>query len=454
MQLCACAWQVQFAYPPNHVMQMVECVFMLTALQAKRVREDGYALQCACVLHDDEVNDRLHWPYNADLRVNRYTVNVPSRSHQFKMGRSVRDSAASIGLLCREGLNRLYLAGIDTRKFSIAVRLVRKRTVDEMLALTITQTASFGDSMQRVLSITKSVGGAADDDDLIFESADRLVLRCPLSGERIACPARYAQCKGLRCFDLTAFLTLAEQSRKWQCPAACACVGPVTELRIDPWIYGIVNQLAAEGRVDDEVEFNSEGQWRVIEKDAPWRDPPCAVLGGLARFPQPIAAVGNVGGTGLKRKAELQPMRPASRAKNSIIDLTVDAENPATLPSADLLAFVEQAEKAAENAVSQAAARVLDAMAVEAAAVVNREKLERDITLLRREQAEAYAAARAGGGSTSSNVSHKVSRAPSSPGGDLHSGRMLVAQQWGGGQQLADGAVDQLRTTTPEVLPN
>ena len=72
-------------------------------------------------MHDDEVA-RVHWPCHAELYVNRYIQSVPPRSFESKMGRSDRDREAWIAPFCREGTNRIYIACMDDRKFSIMVR--------------------------------------------------------------------------------------------------------------------------------------------------------------------------------------------------------------------------------------------------------------------------------------------------------------------------------------------
>ena len=55
---------------PGSLVQFLERPFTLTASQAKLLRSDKYELQCACVLMDDPVAARLHWPFLAHLRVN------------------------------------------------------------------------------------------------------------------------------------------------------------------------------------------------------------------------------------------------------------------------------------------------------------------------------------------------------------------------------------------------
>jgi len=61
-------------------------------------------------------------------------------------------------------------------------------------------------------------GGGDSDIEEGVEEVDSLVsLRCPLSIERYAIPARGKNCAHLTCFDLRTFLEFSQQSGVWQC---------------------------------------------------------------------------------------------------------------------------------------------------------------------------------------------------------------------------------------------
>lgn len=78
-------------------------------------------------------------------------------------------------------------------------------------------------AVQAVARVRQQVGGAASDDIEVTNAT--VSLKCPLTGSRMRTPARFASVPGLRCFDLDAFLSTAERTRKWQCPhsmKACA----------------------------------------------------------------------------------------------------------------------------------------------------------------------------------------------------------------------------------------
>ena len=74
-----------------------------------------------------------------------------------------------------------------------------------------------------------------DDEEVEIETVNTVVsLRCPLTGSRIKTPARFSDvAKGLVCFDLEAFLSVAERTRKWQCPHRCVCLIRITVLSND-----------------------------------------------------------------------------------------------------------------------------------------------------------------------------------------------------------------------------
>ena len=57
-------------------------------------------LQIACLLLGDSVPHRIHWPRNADLRVNNMQYRPYGRSAGAKLGPNARDEPASVGVMC------------------------------------------------------------------------------------------------------------------------------------------------------------------------------------------------------------------------------------------------------------------------------------------------------------------------------------------------------------------
>lgn len=73
-----------------------------------------------------------------------------------------------------------------------------------------------------------------EDEDVVTLNTV-LSLKDPLTGARIKTPTRFVGTSGLVSFDLDAFLSVAERTRKWQCPHrydhryhrhALVCSGP------------------------------------------------------------------------------------------------------------------------------------------------------------------------------------------------------------------------------------
>ena len=60
-------------------------------------------------------------------------------------------------------------------------------------------------------SATAASGGRSSD-------PVRVSLKCPISGKRMALPARGQECKHLQCFDLEAYLRLNGDRGSWKCP--------------------------------------------------------------------------------------------------------------------------------------------------------------------------------------------------------------------------------------------
>ena len=80
-------------------------------------------MQAACVLLDDDVPTRLHWPRHAELRVNNMHYRPYGRSGALKLGANARDEPASIGTLCFHGRNALSLSAADNRPFCLVLQV-------------------------------------------------------------------------------------------------------------------------------------------------------------------------------------------------------------------------------------------------------------------------------------------------------------------------------------------
>jgi E3 SUMO-protein ligase PIAS1 len=146
--------------------------------------------------------------------------------------------------------------------FYIALRIVRKRTLEE-IAAAIPQASSELVALRKAL---KSLGFTKkDDDDVVMDDIAMLSLRCPISGQQCRMPARLAGCVGFHAFDAESFLQLNTVSRKWCCPE-CGKKGGPTDLRVDSFIKNCVEVIRTRGlEKAGRIEINKDGMWRPRE---------------------------------------------------------------------------------------------------------------------------------------------------------------------------------------------
>ncbi|KAI1695260.1 zinc-finger double domain-containing protein [Ditylenchus destructor] len=97
-------------------------------------------------------------------------------------------------------------------------------------------------------------------EDGMFEQW-RITLKCPLSGQRIIVPARYADCTHIECFDLEAFLRMKTQKNLQVCPICQKEVEkPLTNLRIDNYIENVLSKLPDAMQ----IELMPDGSFKEI----------------------------------------------------------------------------------------------------------------------------------------------------------------------------------------------
>ena len=116
---------------------MLHRPFQITDAQARLLRSDRnkYELQIACVLMDDPVPARLHWPFLANLRVNGRPLPVMYRQSTSPMGKAGRDPPVAVPPESfSTGNNTLTIQAQDVRPFSVLVRVAKRRTLDEVKA--------------------------------------------------------------------------------------------------------------------------------------------------------------------------------------------------------------------------------------------------------------------------------------------------------------------------------
>ncbi|KAH9289358.1 hypothetical protein KI387_033475, partial [Taxus chinensis] len=248
--------------------QTLEKTFLLTRADRDQLQKPGYELQVWCILLNDKVPFRMHWPQNADLRVNGISIKVTNRPGTQLLGANGRDDGPGITACSRDGTNRISLQAYDSRSFVLGVRIIRRQTVVQVMNRIPMQLA--GEPLEEALArVCRCVGGGtsvgnADDSDSDLEVVAESVtvnLRCPMSGSRIKISGRFKPCVHMGCFDLEAFVELNQRARKWQCPI-CLKNYSLENIIIDPYFNRITTFM--EGYPEDvtEVEVKPDGSWR------------------------------------------------------------------------------------------------------------------------------------------------------------------------------------------------
>ena len=80
-------------------------------------------LQVACLMLADPVPLRVHWPRNADLRMNNMMYKPYARGPNAKLGVNSRDDMASVGIMVTPvRLQASYLPGPVRRRSPILIR--------------------------------------------------------------------------------------------------------------------------------------------------------------------------------------------------------------------------------------------------------------------------------------------------------------------------------------------
>ncbi|AQK95345.1 E3 SUMO-protein ligase SIZ1 [Zea mays] len=258
------------------VPQIVEKTFQLSRADRETVQRQEYDLQVWCILINDKVQFRMQWPQYAELQVNGIPVRVMTRPGSQLLGINGRDDGPLVTTCSREGINKISLSRVDARTFCFGVRIVRRRTVPQVLNLIPKEGEgeSFEDALARVRRCLGG-GGATDnadsDSDLeVVTESVTVNLRCPNSGSRMRIAGRFKPCVHMGCFDLETFVELNQRSRKWQCPI-CLKNYSLENLMIDPYFNRITSLLHNCSEDVNELDVKPDGSWRV-KGDAATRD--------------------------------------------------------------------------------------------------------------------------------------------------------------------------------------
>ncbi|XP_024454502.1 E3 SUMO-protein ligase SIZ1 isoform X3 [Populus trichocarpa] len=291
---------------PSRPVQGVEKTFQLTRADKDLLAKQEYDVQAWCMLLNDKVPFRMQWPQDTDLQVNGLAVRAINRPGSQLLGANGRDDGPIVTPFVKDGINKILLSGCDARIFCLGVRIVKRRTVQQILNLIPKDSEGerFEDALARVC---RCVGGGTATDNADSDSDLEVVadsfgvnLRCPMSGSRMKVAGRFKPCAHLGCFDLEVFVELNQRSRKWQCPI-CLKNYSLENIIIDPYFNRITSKMTHCSEDITEIEVKPDGSWRVKTKtEAERRD-----VGGLAQWHNPDSTPCFPDGGEIKPKVEI-----------------------------------------------------------------------------------------------------------------------------------------------------
>ncbi|KAK9058574.1 hypothetical protein SSX86_023416 [Deinandra increscens subsp. villosa] len=286
------------ANPPtdgSNPMQSLEKTFQLTRADRDLLVKPEYDVQAWCMLLNDKVSFRMQWPQYAELQINGVPMRVINRPGSQLLGANGRDDGSIITPCTRDGINKITLTACDSRVFCMGVRIVKRRTVQQVgvsfksgcwfvkgaifsialhVILNLIPKESDGERFEDALArIRRCVGGGAATDNADSDSdlevvADNISvsLRCPMSGSRMKIAGRFKPCAHMGCFDLEVFVEMNQRSRKWQCPI-CLKNYSLENVIIDPYFTRITSKMHNCGEDVTEIEVKPDGSWRAKSDD-------------------------------------------------------------------------------------------------------------------------------------------------------------------------------------------
>ncbi|VAH92676.1 unnamed protein product [Triticum turgidum subsp. durum] len=252
----------------SYTVQYIEKTFPLSRANREMLQKAEYDIQVWCILLDDKVPFRMHWPLHSDMQINGIPVRVVSRQATQPLGANGRDDGLMLTQFLKEGPNKIVLSRSDSRAFCLGVRIAKRRSLEEVLNLVPKEQdgEKFDDALSRV---RRCVGGGTEADNADSDSDIEVVadsvsvnLRCPMTGSRIKVAGRFKPCVHMGCFDLEAFVELNQRSRKWQCPI-CLKNYSLENLIIDPYFNRITSLIKSCGDDLSEIDVKPDGSWRA-----------------------------------------------------------------------------------------------------------------------------------------------------------------------------------------------
>lgn len=252
----------------SNPLQSVDRMYPLSRADRELLQRSDYDLQAWCILLNDKVQFRMQWPQYPDLQVNGVQIRTINRTASQLLGINGRDDGPVVTTCSREGSNKICFSLCDARVFCFGVRIVKRRTVQQVLNLVPKETCgeSFEDALARVrrcISGGAAIENADSDSDLeVVADTVSVNLRCPMSGSRMKIAGRFKPCIHMGCFDLETFVELNQRSRKWQCPI-CLKNYSLENLIIDPYFNRITSLMGNSGEDVNEIDVKPDGSWRA-----------------------------------------------------------------------------------------------------------------------------------------------------------------------------------------------
>uniref|UniRef100_A0A2N9HTN6 Uncharacterized protein n=1 Tax=Fagus sylvatica TaxID=28930 RepID=A0A2N9HTN6_FAGSY len=166
--------------------QSVEKTFQLTRADKDLLSKPEYDVQAWCMLLNDKVTFRMQWPQYADLHVNGMPVRTINRPGSQLLGLNGRDDGPIIKTYTKDGINKICLTGCDPRIFCIGVRIVKRRTVQQILNMIPKESDGerFEEALARVIRCVN--GGTATDN---ADSDSDLEVVADFFGVNLRCPS-------------------------------------------------------------------------------------------------------------------------------------------------------------------------------------------------------------------------------------------------------------------------
>jgi len=253
---------IRDSYNELHTQQAAELTVYLSEEQLSKGKNlpDSERVIASCLLLEDTVPCRLHWPRNVTMKVNRYPYRVYGRSTTLKMGINQRDEAANITTLCLAGRNTLDIQAVESGTWVVQLHRVEARTANQVKEMML-PVESVAEAVTRVKKLMHG--------DELSIASQVVSLIDPWSGQKMKTPARFIDASGLQAFDLDSFLSLAQRNRKWQDPTTLKN-STVRQLQVDTYIQKILACLSGAGGACLEIKeivISYEGKWRPEGSD-------------------------------------------------------------------------------------------------------------------------------------------------------------------------------------------